>query len=1136
MVSIFSRFFFKIIQEKIYIVVLIYIFEKMVREKLFLIAFVVLFSISFIFAVHTTSISQSNFNNGTYYIFNITLNNTNLGQQIGNITEVNISFPSQAGFSFINGSNGTNRLGFFSNTTYVLSWFNNTNYLINGTINNSNFWINASASSIGRYNITVISLNGTGTTSQTNVSVRIQDSIAPVITLISPVNGNNTITPGNVTFVFNVSDSSSDSITNCSLILNGAVVSINASVNATGANNFFVNTSYVIENTWSVNCTDSDNNRGNSSTRTFSLSSFEFNGTIKDSGGNPANNTLVNVTVSSMGAGGPPTVIGYYSTTSNASGWFNLSLPSDSSWMYKPVIRHTNATTNAIDFVGPTVPDFPYQEFSALSRVNFYLKQAGTINITAINATANRVSFNYQVKDTKLGYPVAHEWTSTVSEAIVYVPADRNYSVMIYPSQSLPVSYNWNNFSSTSDYNINSISSYNATTKTVRKMFNTSNNLIRLNGYINATGINGWDEFKVAALLLEPGNMIYLQYGALPYNMSAWNNGQTDVYNLTSGFYNITVPGPAENQTILLFASAKNGSVYYGGFKNITISYGSGNNQYNFSNDSMLTMLGNPSNLTINLPTSQGTFNISCKRQTFNILNSTNGSFSGTAHIEAKVDYSSYGAMEFTFMEDVAQGVGSFSIPLLNVSGGVKEFNVFVAQGAPKRLSKTSSQIVSNNNITISSFDPGDIGGALANNQITVAMYISNSSCDVPNPASSCLVTSSSNLDTFNPLSAVIGGGAISFRMGTSSGIFIHYVNVDLLASGPPDGLFENEAGSSESSSSFSNAMKFGSGGPTMYDYILISMPYVEGSVNVTGLNENSDVNLSIPTFYGQDANGNMDWATPIWSSSNGTNASNFAGNFSHYSANQNDWQILMQSKNCTTNDSAFNASNPCFINKTGNRIWVRIPHFSGTAPSVSGSLITATSTTTTTTSSGGGSFINANAFWSLTHLTNENEFKQGFTKELKVKERVKILIDKKEHFVGVISVGSNSAVINVSSTPQQANLEVGKEKKFDVNNDNYYDLSVGLNSIVVKNGVNKASISVKSIYEKIIIEQEPQKDIVSDIKESIDDFMDSNTGKSGGIWIAVIIVILIGIAIVIYFLFFKKSKKEKYVVFKKRG
>jgi hypothetical protein len=286
-------------------------------------------------------------------------------------------------------------------------------------------------------------------------------------------------------------------------------------------------------------------------------SAWTFNGTIRDVDGNYLNNTLVNITFWTMGATGP-SLAGSNSTTSNALGWFNLSVYENSSYMYQPVIRHTNSTTSSLDFIGQSLPQFPYLEFANTSDLGFYLRTAGTINITAVNRTGDRVTFRYQVKDTKLGYPIAGEFNNPVSEAIVYVPRDRNYSIMIYPDQAMPISFDWTNFTSNSSYTIaTGLSAYNVTTRTVQKTFNSTDNLIRLTGYIQNSTRNDfadWNEFAVVPYLLEPGNMIYLGENAgMPYNMSAWYD-QSDNYNLTSGFYNITLPGPAESATYILFA------------------------------------------------------------------------------------------------------------------------------------------------------------------------------------------------------------------------------------------------------------------------------------------------------------------------------------------------------------------------------------------------------------------------------------------------------------------------------------------------------------------------------------------------------------------------------------------------------
>ncbi|MEK6834938.1 MAG: hypothetical protein AABX61_01605, partial [Nanoarchaeota archaeon] len=677
---------------------------------------------------------------------------------------------------------------------------------------------------------------------------------------------------------------------------------------------------------------------------------FQFNGTLTDEAGNFLNNTIVNITVRDM----TWTIIGYNTTTSNATGWFNLTLQANGAqtqqWVYEPSITHFNGSF--VDYKAKTIPAFPSIMLQMLAGTNFYLTPAGTINITAVNSTG-RTTFRYQVKDTKLGYPIASDFVSSSSEVLVYVPSNRNYSIMIYPDRSMPISFNWNNFTSTSSYNFNNgISSYNSTTKTIHKQFNITLSQPRVSGYINYTGISGWDEFTVIPYIVEPGNMVHSLYGTMPYNISGFISNASgfpgsDNFSLKYGFYNISLPATVEVSTILLFATARNGSSYYGSFRNLSLDYNTyptGKEeltQFNFSYTSGL--LGTNGTLTTNITMDTSMqvpnkINISTAKQIFNLVNATNSTIGNTsAHVEIIVDYSLFGAIQFTWMTDVAQSssVSNFAIPLLN-STGVKEINIYANGGgsdqyAPKRTSYTVSDMkphLNGVNITIKTFNPGGIGENIATSSVSMNLYKSNSTCDIPNPATSCLIGGSSQtMATFNPMQSVMGGGKISFRMGTGN-ILVHYVNVDLIASGPPDALFDSSTNTnSTSGSSFASAVRFGSNGPTIYDYVLVSVPYSETASS--GLDDSATVNMSIPLFY--DDNWNIIWNT----TANGTSASAFAANYSHYSTYPGDWSYLMNQSTCITSSitsaTQINNSKPCYIDTANNKIWVRLPHFSGT-------------------------------------------------------------------------------------------------------------------------------------------------------------------------------------------------------------
>lgn len=683
----------------------------------------------------------------------------------------------------------------------------------------------------------------------------------------------------------------------------------------------------------------------------FSVEAFEFNGTVLDVSGNALNNSLINITIRNADF----SVFGYNATNANASGWFNLTVADVTGALYEMRLTWTNATTNSAGWVGQNMPAFPSQALKEIAGTSYYLREAGTLNVTAVNTSGGTVAFRYQIKDQKLGYPVASNFESLVNFTSIVLPRDRNYSILIYPDASMPVSFNWNNFSSSASYTINPLSTYNVTTRTLHYRFNTTTNLVQVTGYLNYSGINGWDEFKIVPYLLEPGNMVHLEFGDMPFNLSSGMGG-SDVYNLTSGFYNISLPAtPAETSLILLFATARNGSTRIGGFRNIS-SVGSGLNSFNFT--SMYPLLGTAGNITMDT-LGPSNANVSTAKQVFTIVNASNSTMTNVdGHIEVMVDYSSYQAIEFTWMLDIEQGsLSNFSVPLLNATG-IKEMNIFLSGGtgdfAPKKKTYTLADIQTRQRINVTSFNPGDIDGASLSG-LRIALLKSNSSCDLPAPNSACYVGSSESGQAFgesggfNPMSAILGGGKLSFRMGLlSSGISVHYVNVDMLASGPPDVLFDDST-RTESSGGFSAAMRFGSGGPTIYDFVLISIPYVETAG--VGLDDSGRVTMNISVLY--DDNWNVIWNT----STNGSAASALAGNFSHYTARQVDWGYLLNSSVCGTDQTKINYTHPCYIDTTNNRIWARLPHFSGTSPGITGSTVAvaSSSSSSSSSSSGGG-------------------------------------------------------------------------------------------------------------------------------------------------------------------------------------
>lgn len=125
--------------------------------------------------VITTSSGGTSFsvNEDTENLYNISINNTDAGQT-ANITSVNFTLPTSASCVFAGGSNATDSVGTFSNTSSVLSWTNSSVYLVNGS-ETKYFWFNLTCGMPGNYNITVTTTNSTSDYTS-NLSLEVNDT------------------------------------------------------------------------------------------------------------------------------------------------------------------------------------------------------------------------------------------------------------------------------------------------------------------------------------------------------------------------------------------------------------------------------------------------------------------------------------------------------------------------------------------------------------------------------------------------------------------------------------------------------------------------------------------------------------------------------------------------------------------------------------------------------------------------------------------------------------------------------------------------------------------------------------------------------------------------------------------------
>lgn len=115
----------------------------------------------------------------------------------------------------------------------------------------------------------------------------------------------------------------------------------------------------------------------------------------------------------------------------------------------------------------------------------------------------------------------------------------------------------------------------------------------------------------------------------------------------------------------------------------------------------------------------------------------------------------------------------------------------------------------------------------------------------------------------------------------------------------------------------------------------------------------------------------------------------------------------------------------------------------------------------------------------------------------LGARERVSVTVRSTAHHVGVVSLTTTTATIQIASTPQQSTFTVGQTKEFDVTDDGTNDISVTLVSIVN----NKANLEVRALPQAVSEPTTPTTPTTP-----------SQTSSSGSMmwWIIGIIVVIV--------------------------
>lgn len=160
-----------------------------------------------------------------------------------------------------------------------------------------------------------------------------------------------------------------------------------------------------------------------------------------------------------------------------------------------------------------------------------------------------------------------------------------------------------------------------------------------------------------------------------------------------------------------------------------------------------------------------------------------------------------------------------------------------------------------------------------------------------------------------------------------------------------------------------------------------------------------------------------------------------------------------------------------------------------------------------------------------LTYAVTDAQFILGYTKEISLNDRFRVSVGDELHHVQFVEVTATTATINVSSETQQATLEIGETKNFDVNADDNYDLSVKLNSINITS--SKADFTVMVASGEVIVEL--------DETEENEGVVEKGIGEVGKIiekigWKAIVAVLGVLALVSGAVWYFLKDKRKRFI------
>jgi len=1067
-----------------------------------LLIFFVLSSFIFIktaFALDSFSISAHPNITGisTNVLFNFTINNTD--SQGRNITEINFTLPSY--FNFVSNSNGTTAQNWVFNyyltqTGKILRFSNITS---EGLVNNTTaqyFWFNASISMVGFFNISVKTLDTSGEVNTTNVTIEV-NGIIPVDLPSSLEFGSPNV---NITCVAH----SNNSLSNMTLYISNLTKwnetsqqwlqpvwnNINNTTTVSGTHNstswvysLYGNYSDFYKYVFRCEAMDNSGNLFTSSNISFIVSLRNLTGYVRNSTGNVegANVTLYRVQMQQFG---PPIETPVASNLTDSNGKFtfyyvnttrtcsspdgiNVSIPSSCQPEFRIKVFYNNSN-GIVTQVGPLLPSFPRELIFGFERslppgaprppsINgstIYLQPAATLRLRATNSTGQYVRFGYEIMDEALGYPVESCVQCNVLEKNISLPIDRNYTVMFVRD---PQIFTWIN---------NCPNVMNETHCPTPPMSNSSLPTLNQGDVVDVTQNLSFSHYNLTGCINVSGgiNMTNVFVKLIPWagfippvnaEVSSFNVSDPNDLNYSdpqcgSGFarYNLELMGSPSGIEYMIEFYGNSSTEYYAAFQNVTMH-----------NQSI--------NLNITLRPLAGAFvqgtTLSTKKVTVrlfkNLVNKSECTVAdGTmcqylqnphVEVEVKSPYIYNNSPVHYIIEEISNG--SFSMPFL--SGSTAKVNIFSQDTAPQRRTLNLSNPI--NNITLYPFRPEKINpnGQLEEfNQtekalFTMRFYRSGGSCDVQNPPESCALEGGNfSMAEFDPMKAMLAG-KVNLRIITPN-ITLYFINVDMLASGPPEPQHSERAFSeSRGASSLEVAWRLGSLAPKVYDYVYIGI--TDPSINSTWT-----YNMSITKLF--DENWNVIWDSSI------NSLTNVPEDYTDYNATNSPYRSFLTTNGKQCNFT--NSSEVCYINTTENKFWIKIPHFSGIQPTLKGTAPTVTVTILTTAGTTQG-FVSLKIKRTKGNVNiTIPSIGAGVTKNITITKTEDVAIRK-------ISISVKNAVNNVEinifklpGKPAEVTQEVEGKVYHYIKIDKANITDADLEKVIIRFGVNKTWLNESNI------------------------------------------------------------------------